>query len=748
MCFRIDTSVTWTVNTDDNRITGPRIGHIVDWGTQQLGDFPARLLGGNSSKHISGLILREQAFVLHQWSNNEPANIFMPPVITGQGAVSVANWNPVSDAVDSTGYTAAISGARLLSNLILETVLLSSQDDLPVDAFTRPQGTCFVTVEDPPAGFRQQINSCVDGLDNEEEPDGLIDGDDPDCSAPFQVQPAPFLGPNPVNPDFFYSACDYVRQSNPPSLAPTPSGTFVRCDADQDCVDMTGDDTAFCNIIQNRSIEQDLNCNGLDVSLRRQDGEFFETRFDPFGDDVDPMCQNNINPATNEPWDNADVYWDYLTFECTYYTGDMDPDGDGLSQGDITVQFTEDPQTWETVALACDNCPNFYNPNQFDWDQDGVGDVCDNCPYVFQNPLVPVMREDPDADGFGNSCDNCFLVFNPDQLDDDNDGYGNACDNCPDDFNNTCGLDQTRPDFLLQEDIDADGVGNACDNCLIRDVDGDGVNESPYRHLNDPDSPNFVPPPQGPIVDQSNPSQLDTDRDGFGDACDNCPNIINRDQEDEDLDGVGDICDNCPELVTSVRADTDQDGRGDACDNCIDVKNLDQFDLDFDGVGDACDNCITVSNEDQFDSDKDGTGDFCDNCQFEANPTQGDADLDGFGDACDNCPQIFDTDQEDRDGDGFGDACDFCIDEATEENIDSDGDGRGDECDNCPTVPNFDQADSDGDRLGDACDLVALRGGGELAPAVQNSCSHTGSGAGFAGLLGLALFGLRRRSRR
>ncbi len=757
----VDVGVTWTSNTDDNVITGPNIGSQVDYGTQQLGSVEARVLGGTGSRHLTGLIPRAQTYQVHRWSNSEPANIFLPPVIQGQGATSLANWNPVSDAVDPAGHVRQSSGGRLLANVILETILLSRPEPV-ADDYTRPQGTCFRFVESSVpefadftegldvVGFQQSLNSCLDNEDNDQ--DGLTDEDDPDCTDfPMVAQPEPFLGTDqlaaelldaglnwPGAPAFFFTTCDY----NTVEIGGTPFGSRVRCQTDQDCIDVIGDETAFCEVIQNRSIEQDLNCNGLDVSLRRPtDGEFFETRFDPLGDDVDPDCQNNINPETGAPWDNADVYFDYFSFECEYYTGDMDPDGDGLSFGTVTLQLTEDPQTWETVQLACDNCPEFFNPNQFDWDEDGVGDLCDNCPYVFQDPQAPGMREDTDGDGFGNACDNCFRVFNPDQADDDNDGYGNACDNCPDDFNNVCGLSQAFPDFLQQEDIDVDTVGNTCDNCFAPDLD----EPNPYNWKNDPESSFFQLPP---TFDEPNPSQADTDRDGWGDACDVCPNIIDRDQPDEDLDGVGDACDNCPDLVTTVRADSDQDGRGDACDNCDDVKNLDQFDLDFDGVGDACDNCLTVSNDDQFDSDKDGAGDFCDNCQFEPNPTQGDADIDGFGDACDNCPLVPQNNQDDRDGDGFGDACDFCIDEETETNIDSDGDGWGDQCDNCPTVPNFQQTDSDGDSLGDACDLVAIRGGGELTQIVgpNASCSTSGSGAGVAWLLGaFALVGLRRR---
>jgi len=95
----------------------------------------------------------------------------------------------------------------------------------------------------------------------------------------------------------------------------------------------------------------------------------------------------------------------------------------------------------------------------------------------------------------------------------------------------------------------------------------------------------------------------DTDSDGRGDSCDNCPQTANPNQEDSDGDGVGNVCDKCPAVSNPDQLDTDEDGRGNVCDNCPTTANADQQDADGDGVGDACDICPDTPPGTQVDVD-------------------------------------------------------------------------------------------------------------------------------------------------
>lgn len=85
----------------------------------------------------------------------------------------------------------------------------------------------------------------------------------------------------------------------------------------------------------------------------------------------------------------------------------------------------------------------------------------------------------------------------------------------------------------------------------------------------------------------------DSDADGTIDHNDNCISAANSTQVDTDGDSFGDACDHCPAKNTyDLNVDSDGDGDGDGCDNCTLVANGTQADSDGDGVGNACDNGV------------------------------------------------------------------------------------------------------------------------------------------------------------
>lgn len=202
-----------------------------------------------------------------------------------------------------------------------------------------------------------------------------------------------------------------------------------------------------------------------------------------------------------------------------------------------------------------------------DYDEDGLEDDFDNCPFVPNRDQV-----DADGDGVGDACDNCYEISNEIQKDVDGDGLGDLCDSDMDDdgvLNDVDNCKATRNP--TQANIDGDEFGDACDE----DVDNDGWN-------NIEDNCPFV----------TNPDQLNTDPNHFGDAC----------NKDQDGDGVQDPVDNCPFITNPAQEDTDGDLMGNACD----------ADSDNDGMLNDVDNCKTLANPDQKDIDRDGMGDACD----------------------------------------------------------------------------------------------------------------------------------------
>ncbi len=292
--------------------------------------------------------------------------------------------------------------------------------------------------------------------------------------------------------------------------------------------------------------------------------------------------------------EDAEEYTAYIYQAVDDYDGDgIADDKDNCpytvnpAQGDSDGNGTPEP---DGVGDRCDNCPNHDNPDQFDLDVDGIGDVCDNdddrdaildyqdnCPRNY-NP----DQADMDADGPAGPLPDAGDLADAGEPADG----GSEEDGGPADTEDSPDSPFQKGGDLCDEDIDGDGIGNLEDPCPFggagdeaecnRDSDGDGV-EDFILHA---DGSAFLDNCRG----IPNPSQRDMDGDGTGDACD----------PDMDGDGIPDSADNCRRcLLDSTGApvddcisfddtpnpdqiDEDRDGIGDACDDhfCFIVSGL------------------------------------------------------------------------------------------------------------------------------------------------------------------------------
>lgn len=197
-----------------------------------------------------------------------------------------------------------------------------------------------------------------------------------------------------------------------------------------------------------------------------------------------------------------------------------------------------------------------------------------------------------------------------------------------------------------EQDIDNDGLSNLQEYLLgtdpkHKDSDRDGIEDQKELELGT--LPNIADTDRDGLLDGqelvlgTQPLNSDSDHDSVADGKEVDEKFDPLDATktpviDSDLDGIADRMDNCASLPNPDQIDSDKDGLGNPCDE----------DDDGDGIADKDDNAPLNANPLQEDNDNDGIGDAADNCAQIFNPGQENHDEDSLGDACD--------DDDDNDG--------------------------------------------------------------------------------------------------
>lgn len=521
-------------------------------------------------------------------------------VLTQDYFISLGGWTlSAAQAISADGRTIVGAGTNPAGEAEAWVAVLppACGDGLDNDGDTLADGLdphCSVT-EDPSEGI-----NCSDGQDN--DGDGLTDFPaDPGCDdANDPDETSPVIACDDASDDDLDGRTDF----------PWDPGCDAPDDASERSPSLVCDDGADNDTDQLTDFPADTGCTGpTDLSETPDCADGFDNDQDGLFDfPADPGCDTAADPTESSPAlpcdDGSDNDWDGLPdfpadLECLANddvsehpecrdgfdndsdgdadfgfdldcwglldlteipdcTDGLDNDGDGLfdfpedpgcasaatlvenpecsdaqdSDGDGLTDFPADPgcdslsdESERAAGLACDD--------GLDNDGDEFVDFPDDPGCT--DPLDPSETLDGDSDGLLDFDDNCTLVSNPAQLDTDQDGYGNACDA---DYDNDGVVGIT--DFVAHANAFGAETGDPrYDEALDSDVDG-AIGISEFLLVSNSLG---LPPGTSGLECAGTAPCPDRDSDGIFDQHDNCLDLGNPSQVDTNLDGYGNRCD-------------------------------------------------------------------------------------------------------------------------------------------------------------------------------------------------------------